>query len=165
MNDSFPYNETQRLLHLPEEMVLRNIKHKVKRLAKNPKDEKELYQRELDFLEEIKNQNPHPKEIFKDNPVCFWDTDVYWLHWKKNKLIIIERAFRCMRHRNLSLKGAVLKTLSILEQFYSPEEIMDVIGHCPDPMVGVDVRKIIFESYGQLERTRTFKWGASESVA
>ena len=85
LNESFPDNENQMILHVPQSMVLRNIRLQ----AKNPEHEKQLYKEKLAFLEEIKNQDPHPKEIFAPCLACFWDVDVYWLHRKKTRVQLL----------------------------------------------------------------------------
>ena len=159
LNKTFPYNENQRILHIPESMMIRNMKYEAVYEAKNPKHEKELYKKKLAFLEEIKNQDPHPKEIFASCPVCFWDCDVYWLHWQRNKSTIIERTIRNFYHGDMTGEETMIKSLSLLEQFYTKEEILHEVGYSPDPNVRIWMRKFIYKYYGKQSRISSFKWG------
>ena len=43
LNKTFPYNENQRILHIPESMMIDNMKLKAKYEAQNPEHEKELF--------------------------------------------------------------------------------------------------------------------------
>ncbi len=91
LDSGFPYNGNQKRLHYSEDRMLKDIKWKVKKHGKSKVEKREIYKRELLRLEEIKNQNPHPAKVFAPFPCCFWDTDVYWLHWEFNKSLIIPR--------------------------------------------------------------------------
>ena len=91
--ETYPYNEYQKQFHLTEEYVLDKMRRQAKYEATTLEEEEEIYQKKLAFIEEIKKQDP-PAKVFAKSPVCFWDTDVYWLHWQKNKLTIIERVIR-----------------------------------------------------------------------
>ena len=163
LNKTFPYNENQRILHIPESMMISNMKLKAKYEAKNPEHEKELYQKNLAFLEEIKNQDPHPKEVFARCPSCFWDCDVYWLHWQKNKNTIIERTIRNFYHGDISAEESMLRTLKLLERFYTREEILYQTGYSPDPGLRIWIRKFIFAHYGEHAKISSFKWGTFKS--
>ena len=166
LNKTFPYNENQRILHIPESMMIDNMKLKAKYEAENPEHEKELFKENLAFLEEIKNQAPHPKEVYASCPSCFWDCDVYWLHWQRNKPTIIERTVRNF-HFNGNIHGAeaMLKILALLERFYAKEEILHEVGHSPDPLVEIWKRKFIFRHYDRANEITSFKWATTKGVA
>lgn len=154
--EGYPYNDHQKYLHLSEAYVLNMMRAEAKQEASTPEEEEAIYQKKLAFIEEIKNQDPHPAKVFAKNPACFWDTDVYWLHWQKNKQTIIERVLRCFGHGDVSNAEQVKLDVALLEQFYTEKEILDAVGHSPDPFLKEYVRKDIFNHYGK--PTTAFKW-------
>lgn len=160
----YPYNDFQKQFHIPEAVVRRNMRLQAKHQAKNPVHEETLYQEKLAFLEEIKNQDPHPAKVFDRNAGCFWDTDVYWLHWQKNKPTIIERVIRFFSHGKGSYEEQFNKSLTLLDQFYTKEDILDVIGHTTNFFIDIETRKKIFRHYGAEQQIRTFKWGFVENL-
>ena len=158
--ETYPYNDHQKYLHLTKEYVLNKMRREAKYEASTPEEEEEIYQRKLAFIEEIKNQDPHPTKVFANSPGCFWDTDVYWLHWQKNKSTIIERVLRFFSHGKVSYEEQIKMDLALLEQFYTEEEILDVVGYSTDPFIDVDTRKDIFKHYGK--PTTAFKWARAD---
>lgn len=115
--DSFPYNENQRQLHFTEDRYIENIDSSVKYFAKTKKEKDALRKKLLDRMEETKAQDPHPAEILADFPCCFWDTDLYWIHWDRNKNFIIPRM----------LEGIIEQSIVVLEKFYTKEEILNAL--------------------------------------
>lgn len=115
--DTFPYNENQRKLHIPEERFLENVKSSIKYFVDTKKERNALRKKTLDEIKEIKKQDPHPAEILADFPCCFWDTDLYWIHWDKNKNFIIPRM----------LVMELEKAIVVLEKFYTKEEILTAL--------------------------------------
>ena len=160
--NTYPYNEYQKQFHLTEEYVLDKMRRQAKYEATTLEEEEEIYQKKLAFIEEIKNQDPHPAKVFAKSPVCFWDTDVYWLHWQKNKLTIIERVIRFFLHGKVSYEEKIQKDLALLEQFYTEEEILDVVGYSTNLFLDIEKRKDIFKHYGK--STRAFKWSLAENI-
>lgn len=75
--DTFPFNENQRKLHIPEERYLENINSSVKHFATTKKEKDALRKKLLSKMEKAKSQDPHPAEVLADFPCCFWDTDLY----------------------------------------------------------------------------------------
>lgn len=117
INDSFPYNKNQETLHVSEKMVMKTIKSGVKDRAKNKEEEKKLLKEDLKKIEIIKNQDPHPAKVLGPFPYCFWDYDVYWMHWDWHKHLIIPRI----------LKFDLDKAIEVLERFYTKEEIVNTV--------------------------------------
>lgn len=115
--DSFPYNENQRQLHIPEKYYVRNVKKSIQYFSNSKKERDALRKKTLNEIKEIKKQNPHPAEVLADFQGCFWDTDLYWCHWDFDKHLIIPRMLV------MSLESAIV----VLEKFYTKDEILETL--------------------------------------
>ena len=115
--DSFPYNENQKYLHVPEKQYLENIEAKVRYSGKSEEGKKKYRNVLLVKVQKIKDQNPHPAKVLAPYPHYFWDCDVYWMHWNWHKDLIIPR-----------MLGIDLdKEIEVLESIYSKEKIVDTM--------------------------------------
>ena len=115
--DSFPYNENQKYLHVPEKQYLKNIEAKVHYSGKSENEKKKFRNFLLAKVQKIKNQYPHPAKVLAPFPHYFGDYDVYWMHWDWHKKLIIPR-----------MLGIDLdKEIEVLEGVYSKEEIVNTM--------------------------------------
>ena len=134
--NSFPYNESQRRLHLTEDRYLQNINSIVKHFAHTKKEKEKLRKELFRRMNKIKKQNPHPAEILSDFQGCFWDRDLYWMHWDFDKHLIIPRM----------LVTELEESIKVLERFYKKETILEVLKETREHM-GDDTFEFIGNYY------------------
>lgn len=135
--DSFPYNENQRILHVPEKKYLENIDDQVRYADTSETGKRELKKVLLAKVQEIKDQNPHPAKVLAPFPHYFWDYDVYWMHWDWHKDLIIPRML------GIDLE----KEIEVLESVYSKEEIMEIMKHTRE-VVALNKFEFLSNRYG-----------------
>lgn len=115
--NTFPYNENQKMLHLTEDRYIANLEGIIKHFAHTKEDKEKLRKELFEEIEKIKKQDPHPAEVLADFQGCFWDRDLYWMHWDSDKHIIIPRM----------MVMEFEKSIEVLEKFYKREEILNVL--------------------------------------
>lgn len=117
INDKFPYNGNQACLHVPEEDYLDNLKEKLISSGFTGEKKENLRKKLLEQVKEIKKQDPHPAKILAYYPGFFWDCDLYWIHWKWHRQMIIPRMLQIYEEEHIQL----------LEKFYTNKEIIDIM--------------------------------------
>ncbi len=163
LDDGFPYNGNQKVLHYSEERKIEDLKYDIENSNKSDSDKKQMWKEGLDLIEEIKNQNPHPAKVFAPYPGCFWDTDVYWLHWELDKTFIISRLTSAYKipmtedsfDENIQMKYAE-KNVKFLNQYYSTDEIISVLRKTKEA-TNPDVYQYLSDKYN-LKNFKSHNW-------
>lgn len=134
INATFPYNGNQKRLHVPEKRYLEELEFKVRYSGFTGKKKKEFRDQLFAKVKEIKDQDPHPAKVLGYWPGFFWDYDLYWVHWKWHRQLIIPRMLQIYEEEHILL----------LEEYYTAEEIITTMKQ---------TREFIFEStYPSLSR-------------